>query len=78
LNTNNGGGEIGGNLILLEWDDGVAARLRHRFGATGRYFEEFVKPRTAALELRVYLRMELLPPLECLYREDLWAHEHDL
>jgi ribonuclease J len=74
-----GAGEIGGNRILLEWDDGGwLLDFGTRFAATGRYFEEFVKPRTAALGLRDYLRMELLPPLECLYRDDLWAHEPDL
>jgi ribonuclease J len=74
-----GAGEIGGNRILLEWDDaGWLLDFGTRFGATGKFFEEFVKPRTAALGLRDYLRMELLPPLECLYRDDLWAHEPDL
>src|SRR5688572_6494570 len=74
-----GAGEIGGNRILLEWDDaGWLLDFGTRFGATGKFFEEFVKPRTAALGLRDYLRMELLPPLEGLYRDDLWAHEPDL
>jgi ribonuclease J len=74
-----GAGEIGGNRILLEWDDaGWLLDFGTRFGITGKYFEEFVKPRTAALGLRDYLRMELLPPLEGLYRDDLWAHEPDL
>jgi ribonuclease J len=74
-----GAGEIGGNRILLEWDDaGWLLDFGTRFAATSKYFEEFVKPRTAALGLRDYLRMELLPPLECLYRNDLWCHEPDL
>jgi ribonuclease J len=74
-----GAGEIGGNRILLEWDGaGWMLDFGTRFAATGKYFEEFVKPRTAALGLRDYLRMELLPPLECLYRDDLWVHEPDL
>ncbi len=74
-----GAGEIGGNRILLEWDGaGWLLDFGIRFGATGKYFAEFVKPRTAALGLRDYLRMELLPPLEGLYRDDLWAHEPDL
>jgi len=72
-------GEIGGNRILLEW-----ARRRWlldfgmRFGATGRFFEEFVKPRGSTLGLRDYLRMGLLPPIEGLYRSDLIAHEPNL
>jgi ribonuclease J len=74
-----GAGEIGGNRILLEWDGaGWLLDFGTRFGATGKFFEEFVKPRTAALGLRDYLRMELLPPLEGVYRDDLWAHEPDL
>jgi ribonuclease J len=72
-------GEIGGNRILLEWDDGGwMLDFGTRFAATSRYFEEFVKPRVAALGLRDHLRMGLLPPLECLYRDDLWSHEPDL
>ena len=74
-----GAGEIGGNRILLEWDGaGWLLDFGIRFGATGKYFAEFVKPRTAALGLRDYLRMEMLPPLEGIYRDDLWAHEPDL
>jgi ribonuclease J len=74
-----GAGEIGGNRILLEWDGaGWLLDFGIRFGAMGKYFAEFVKPRTAALGLRDYLRMEMLPPLEGLYRDDLWTHEPDL
>ncbi len=72
-------GEIGGNRILLEWDDGAwLLDFGTRFAASSRYFEEFVKPRVATLGLRDHLRMGLLPPLECLYRDDLCAHEPDL
>jgi hypothetical protein len=47
-----GAGEIGGNRILLEWDDGGwLLDFGTRFAATGKYFEEFVKPRTAARPL---------------------------
>ncbi|MBA3443500.1 MAG: exonuclease [Gemmatimonadales bacterium] len=74
-----GAGEIGGNRILLEWDGaGWLLDFGIRFKATGKFFAEFVKPRTAALGLRDYFRMELLPPLEGLYRDDLWAHQPDL
>lgn len=72
-------GEIGGNRILLEWS---ARRwlldFGMRFGPTGRFFEEFVKPRGATLGLRDYLRMGLIPPLEGLYRNDLSAHDPNL
>lgn len=72
-------GEIGGNRILLEWDDRRwFLDFGTRFKETGRFFEEFLKPRGAALGLRDYLRMGLLPPLEGLYRTDLAEHEPDL
>src|SRR5438874_13590895 len=72
-------GEIGGNRILLE---GPAGNWLLDFGLSfkrlGRYYSEFVQPRTAALGLRDHLRMGLLPPVEGIYRDDLWAHEGDL
>lgn len=72
-------GEIGGNRILLEWDDAAwLLDFGTRFAANSRYFEEFVQPRGATLGLRDFLRMGLLPPLEGLYRDDLFAHEDDL
>jgi ribonuclease J len=72
-------GEIGGNRILLETDEGNwLLDFGTRFGETAKYFEEFVKPRCAALGLRDYLRMGLLPPVEGLYRDDLSCHEPDL
>jgi hypothetical protein len=59
-----GAGEIGGNRILLSWDDAAwMLDFGTCFAATSRYFEEFVKPRGATLGLRDYLRMGLLPPL---------------
>lgn len=71
-------GEIGGNKILLEtgertWllDFGLS------FGRLGRFFEEYLQPR-AAVGLRDYLRMGLIPPLEGVYRDDLVLHEPDL
>ncbi len=69
-------GEIGGNRILLEWPEHRwLLDFGTRFGQTGRFFEEFVKPRGATLGLRDYLRMGLLPPLDGLYRSDLCAHD---
>jgi ribonuclease J len=72
-------GEIGGNKILLEWE-GRAYFLDFgtNFTVTGRFFEEYLRPRASALGLRDFLRMGLLPPLEGIYRDDLWAHEPDL
>ena len=68
-------GEIGGNKILLEFD-GHAYFLDFgkRFSVSNRYFGEFQQPRPSA-GLRDYARMELIPPLEGLYREDLFSHE---
>jgi len=72
-------GEIGGNRILLEWPERRwLLDFGTRFGQTGKYFEEFVKPRGATLGLRDYLRMGLLPPLDGLYRADLSAHDPDI
>ena len=63
--------EIGGNKILLE--DG-GHRLFLDFGFPYKrhklFYEEYLKPRTGA-GLLDPMAMELLPPLEGLYREDL-------
>jgi ribonuclease J len=72
-------GEIGGNRILLEWAERRwLLDFGMRFGAVGRFFEEFVQPRGATLGLRDYLRMGLIPPLEGLYRNDLACHDPNL
>ncbi len=64
-------GEIGGNKILLE--DGER-RLFLDFGFPYKrhklFYEEYLKPRSGA-GLLDPLAMELLPPLEGLYRDDL-------
>ncbi len=71
-------GEIGGNKILVELDDRVYfLDFGTRFSVTGKFFEEFLKPRSAT-GLRDYLRMGLLPPLEGIYRDDLTVHEPGL
>ena len=66
-----GSNEIGGNKILLE--DG-ATRLFFDFGISfkvqGRFFEEFLKPRSS-YGLHDYFQMGLLPPLQGIYRTDL-------
>ncbi len=74
-----GAGEIGGNRILLEWPERRwLLDFGTRFGQTGKFFEEFVKPRGATLGLRDYLRMGLLPPLDGLYRADLCTNDPDI
>jgi ribonuclease J len=71
-------GEIGGNKILLEFDDRAwLLDFGTRFGESGKYFDEFLQPR-AAVGLRDFLRMGLIPPLEGLYRDDLSLHEPGL
>lgn len=72
-------GEIGGNRILLETGERTwFLDFGLRFKRLGMYYSEFVQPRSASLGLRDHLRMELLPPIEGVYRDDLWAHESDL
>lgn len=63
--------EVGGNKFLLEagesrwfFDFGIPYGTRYRF------FEEYLKPRTATGLLDL-LEMGLLPPLEGIYRSDL-------
>jgi ribonuclease J len=71
-------GEVGGNRILLEWDGGGwLCDFGLRFKVSGRFFEEFLKPRSA-VGLRDYLRMDMIPPLEGLYRADLSAHDPEV
>lgn len=71
-------GEIGGNKILVECGDRAwMLDFGTRFGVTGRYFDEFLQPRSAT-GLRDFLYMGLIPPLEGIYRDDLYQHEPDL
>src|SRR3990170_3718737 len=70
-----GAGTIGGNKILLEDPQASGdSRLFFDFGTTfatrDLYFEEYLKPRVGAGLLDL-LEMDLLPPLEGLYRPDL-------
>ncbi|MBI3954338.1 MAG: MBL fold metallo-hydrolase [Chloroflexi bacterium] len=68
-----GVGQIGGNKVLLE-DAATGGRLFLDFGTSfgdwGRYYEEYLKPRsgTGIIDL---LETGLLPPLVGLYRSDL-------
>lgn len=68
-----GAGEIGGNKILLEVD---GTRLLLDFGISyarrGLFFEEYLKPRTAA-GLTDLLVTGVLPEVEGIYRRDLLA-----
>lgn len=66
-------GEIGGNKLLLEDGDWqVLLDFGLSFGAFAKYFEEFLRPRATAGTFD-YLRADLLPPLQGLYRPELEA-----
>lgn len=66
--------EIGGNKILLE-DKGTKIFLDFgmSFGKRGKFFEEFLTPRTAA-GIKDFIAMGLIPDIKGVYREDLLAH----
>jgi ribonuclease J len=66
--------EIGGNKILLD-DHGTKIFLDFgmSFSRRGKYFEEFLNPRTAN-GIGDFLEMGLLPDLSGIYRTDLLEH----
>jgi ribonuclease J len=66
--------EIGGNKILLE-DHGTKIFLDFGMSFTrrGKYFEEFLNPRTAN-GIGDFLEMGLLPDIQGIYRTDLLEH----
>ena len=66
--------EIGGNKILLE-DDGTKIFLDFgmSFGKRGRFFEEFLTPRSAN-GIGDFLVTGLVPDIKGVYREDLLTH----
>jgi ribonuclease J len=66
--------EIGGNKILLE-DSGTKIFLDFgmSFGRRGKFFEEFLTPRTAN-GIGDFLTMGLIPDIKGVYREDLLTH----
>lgn len=66
--------EIGGNKILLD-DHGTKIFLDFgmSFSRRGRYFEEFLNPRTAN-GIGDFLEMGLLPDIRGIYRTDLLKH----
>jgi ribonuclease J len=66
--------EIGGNKILLE-DRGTQIFLDFgmSFSRRGKYFEEFLNPRTAN-GIGDFLEMGLIPDIPGIYRTDLLEH----
>jgi ribonuclease J len=66
--------EIGGNKILLEdRDTKIFLDFGMSFKRRGKYFEEFVCPRTAN-GIGDFLEMGLLPDIPGIYRTDLLEH----
>lgn len=66
-----GVGCIGGNKILLEdGDRKLFFDFGTNFGAEGRFYEEFIRPK-ACVGLYEYIQMGLLPPLRDIYRTDM-------
>lgn len=66
--------EIGGNKILLEdGDTRIFLDFGMGFGSRGRFFEEFLTPRTAN-GIGDFLAMDLLPDIKGVYRSDLLTH----
>lgn len=62
--------EIGGNKILVEdGDTRILLDFGMSFGRLGKYYEEYVKPRTAAC-IGDFLEMGLLPDIKGIYRSD--------
>lgn len=60
---------IGGNKILVEGKDlGVILDFGLNFSSWGRYFEEFLAPRTG-LMIKDLIRLGLIPPID-IYRSD--------
>lgn len=71
LTVYDGAQSIGGNKIFLE-DSGTAVFLDFGtpFSTRGRYFEEFLAPRSRAGLLDL-IHMGLLPPLRGIYRQEM-------
>jgi ribonuclease J len=66
--------EIGGNKILLQdHDTRIFLDFGMSFSRRGRYFEEFLNPRTAN-GIGDFLTMGLLPDITGIYRDDLLTH----
>jgi len=66
--------EIGGNKILLEdKDTKVFLDFGMGFGTRGKFFEEFLTPRTAN-GIGDFLVMGLIPDIKGVYRNDLLTH----
>ncbi|MFW5907580.1 MAG: MBL fold metallo-hydrolase [Candidatus Natronoplasma sp.] len=66
-----GVGKIGGNRILLQIKDAsIFLDFGLNFGEEGRFFEEYLQPRSTS-KLHDLLKLDLLPELHGIYREDV-------
>ena len=65
-----GTNEIGGNKFLLKFDgSSIFLDFGLSFKAEGRFFEEFLQPRSGS-KLHDLLRLSLLPQVDGIYRKD--------
>jgi len=67
--------EIGGNKTLLEDNDTkIFLDFGMSFGRRGKYFEEFLNPRSSN-GMGDFLELNLIPDIKGVYREDLLEHQ---
>ena len=67
--------EIGGNKILVkDRDTSIFLDFGMSFKKMGKYFEEFIQPRTCN-GLGDLIELGIIPDIECLYRNDLLKNE---
>ncbi len=69
-------GEIGGNKILVESENKTQIFLDfgRRLNVTAKYYEEFIQPRPKTI-LSDFLKLNILPRMPNLYRQDLLKKE---
>ncbi|MFP4050943.1 MAG: MBL fold metallo-hydrolase RNA specificity domain-containing protein [Thermoplasmata archaeon] len=71
-----GVGEIGGNKIILSQDDQrIMLDWGMSFGEEGKYFEEFLQPRTNSI-LQDYFKLGLTPTIDGIYRDDMLSKKY--
>ena len=67
--------EIGGNKILMQDNDTkIFLDFGMSFGRRGKFFEEFLNPRSAN-GIGDFLELNLIPNIDGVYREDLLKHQ---
>lgn len=77
ITVHGGAGTIGGNKIHADLGDrGLFFDFGEPFDIGNRFFTEYMRPRQAR-GLKDYLRLGMLPPLDC-YRQDLFPGDMDV